>query len=284
MNMKFKIVTLGIILIVTTCVGYGFINSKQESTRKCKNESVNGQSQVSWFRHADTKLPSVEAEFWYGIQRRHRKTVTMKKLKNATLIDDLIAYYPSNWIKNYVSVEIISIHHGKEKKAIGPNNVLNSAQKSLLNSTEISSQLIIKVNFEEKNNVTDSIHPGQMQVSMSIVPEKEAEFLGGYEKMINYFKKVGKDKLDLSKAKKIKIGPNNIEVAEPVSISFVVNELGETENIVIEKTSGDTKTDQFLIELIEKMPKWDPARDSKGKKVKQEFEFSVAEGNNKFGC
>lgn len=284
MNMKFKILTLGILLIILTVFGYGFINHKQESTKKCKRESASNESQVNWFRHAETKLPSTEEEFWYGIQNRHRKTTTMKKLQGAALVDDLIAYYPSNWIKNYVSVEITSVYQGKEKKAIGPNNVLNTAQKSLLNSAEISSQLIIKVNFEEKNNITDSIHQEQMQVSISVVPEKEAEFADGYEEMITYFKKAGKDKLDLSKAKKIKIGPNNREITEPVSVFFEVNELGETENIIIEKGSGDSKTDQSLIEMIEKMPKWIPARDSKGKKVKQEFGFTVAEGKNSFGC
>lgn len=63
-------------------------------------------------------------------------------------------------------------------------------------------------------------------------------------------------------------------------VGFTVNEKGAIANVQISKTSGDPNTDKLLLEAINKMPKWRPAEDSKGVKVKQEFEFSV--GN--VGC
>jgi len=49
----------------------------------------------------------------------------------------------------------------------------------------------------------------------------------------------------------------------------------------LSKTSGDQKTDKLLLKAINKMPKWKPAENSDGIKVKQEFEFSVG---NCGGC
>ena len=63
-------------------------------------------------------------------------------------------------------------------------------------------------------------------------------------------------------------------------VIFAINEAGEIVNAKISRSSGDSKTDKLLLETIYKMPKWKPAKNSKGIKVKQIFEFSV--GNR--GC
>ena len=61
---------------------------------------------------------------------------------------------------------------------------------------------------------------------------------------------------------------------------FTVNEEGEIVNAKISQTSGDSKTDKLFVEAINKMPKWKPAQNSKGVKVKQEFIFNLSGG----GC
>jgi TonB family protein len=63
-------------------------------------------------------------------------------------------------------------------------------------------------------------------------------------------------------------------------VEFTVNEDCEIANAQISKTSGDQETDELLLNVINQMPKWKPAENAKGRKVKQEFEFSV--GN--VGC
>ena len=43
---------------------------------------------------------------------------------------------------------------------------------------------------------------------------------------------------------------------------FVVNEQGITDNVRMERTSGDIETDELFQQLIRDMPQWKPARDS----------------------
>ena len=61
---------------------------------------------------------------------------------------------------------------------------------------------------------------------------------------------------------------------------FTVNEEGDVVDAKISKTSGDLLTDKLIVEGISKMPKWKPAKNSKGEKVKQDFIFNVGNG----GC
>jgi len=88
--------------------------------------------------------------------------------------------------------------------------------------------------------------------------------------MIAYLQENSSDKIA---AKKLNYLPQS-------SISFVVNEQGETENVLLTQSSNDAEIDQLLIELIKKMPKWKPAKNANGLNVKQEFVFNVGQG----GC
>ena len=104
-----------------------------------------------------------------------------------------------------------------------------------------------------------------MNYSATVIPETEAEYPGGNQQMTQYLKENAIDKIPEISSKQI----------QQTLVEFTVNEKGETANAKIIKTSGDSETDKLLIEAINKMPKWSPAKDSKGRKVKQEFEFSV---------
>jgi TonB family protein len=54
-------------------------------------------------------------------------------------------------------------------------------------------------------------------------------------------------------------------------VKFTVNEEGGIMNPKMLRTSRDSKADKLVLEAISKMPKWKPAQNSKGVKVKQEF-------------
>jgi len=109
-----------------------------------------------------------------------------------------------------------------------------------------------------------------MYVTMKVIPETEASFHGGNTELIKYVKKNIIEKLPA-------IITNNMLKAK---IVFTINETGEVINAKISHTSGDPKTDNFLIDQIGKMPAWKPAENQNGKKVSQEFEFNVGNG----GC
>lgn len=104
-----------------------------------------------------------------------------------------------------------------------------------------------------------------MKISLAVVPEEEAAFIGGYDEMIAYLKENSYDKIS---AKNLQPFPRSV-------LKFTVNEAGKTENIILTQSSGDHEIDNVLIEVVKGMPEWKPAANAKGIPVKQGFEFSV---------
>ena len=208
----------------------------------------------------------------FDVHGRYTRSVTMEKLNEAKLISDFIIGYPVNWIDEYVSVDILATCNGKFMKAISPNITLNAEQKNILNTVDLGTGIIINVKYKSRNIENNIIENKIMNVSMMVIPEVEAEYVGGEQQLKKYLRESVISKISETTYKLLQ---DSIAI-----VIFTVNEEGEIINGKISKTSGDLKTDKLLLEAIYKMPKWKPAKNSKGKKVKQEFEFSV--GNS--GC
>ena len=126
------------------------------------------------------------------------------------------------------------------------------------------------VQYKFLNPVTNAISTNQMNFSIAVVPDTEATFPDGYQKLKAYLAENGIDKIPNANRPEIK----------PVKVYFTVNEEGSIVNEYLSKSSGDPKTDKILLEVIQKMPKWKPAHNRSGANVRQEFVFAV--GN--VGC
>jgi len=61
-------------------------------------------------------------------------------------------------------------------------------------------------------------------------------------------------------------------------VKFTVNEEGKIVDALIFRSSEDPKADQLLLDAINKMPEWKPARNSTGMKIKQEFTIPMSNG------
>jgi TonB family protein len=178
---------------------------------------------------------------------------------------DIIPYYPAQWIMSYVSVEILATCDGKAMTATSASDTLSTEQKSILNTVDLGTDIVINITYKSKNSVTNNNEISRMNYSATVIPEIEAEYPSGFQQMTQYLKENAINKISDTTSKQI----------QQVLVRFTVNEEGEITNAQVFKTSGDLKTDKLLLEVINKMPKWKPAEDSKGMKVKQEFEFSV---------
>jgi TonB family protein len=215
-------------------------------------------------------LAGFSQDLSYEVRGKYSRPVLKENLHEANLLSDFITGYPTNWITDYISVEILATSDGKTIKALSSNQTLNSEQKDILNNADLGTDIVVNVLYKFKNSATDNIENNTMNVSLTVVPEVEAQYIGGKEQLKKYLKENVISKISETTPQQFQEG----------KVIFTVNEEGEIANAQISKTSGDTKTDKLLIELITKMPKWKPAETSKGVKVKQEFAFSVG----KAGC
>jgi TonB family protein len=232
-----------------------------------------GTKNNSWYYKQDIHGNGSAPELYYEVHAGASRSVIKEKLNEARYFRDFIPGYPVNWIDEYVSAEIMATCNGKVMKAVSVNDVLNSEQKNILHSADLATTIDIKIKYKYKNSANDNAEIGTINISATVVnelPEIEAEYIGGYPQLSKYLKENAIDKITETTLTHFQQG----------AVLFIINEEGEIVNAKISRSSGDSKTDNLLIEVIKKMPKWKPAKNSKGIKVKQVFEFSI--GN--FGC
>ncbi|MBS1537698.1 MAG: energy transducer TonB [Bacteroidetes bacterium] len=206
----------------------------------------------------------------YEIRGTYSHPVKKEQLNSIKTMSDIIPEYPSAWITNYVSVEISATCDGKSMKAVSTNSNLNMEQRKLVTNADIGSDIIIDIIYKSRNAVTENLENNKLHYSISVVPEIEAVYNGGNQQMTQYLKENAINKIPKSKAEQFQI----------TQIRFTVNEEGKITNAKVAKTSDDTTIDKLLLNVINNMPNWKPAENSKGVKVKQDFVFSV--GNS--GC
>lgn len=215
--------------------------------------------------------PVLPQELRCGIQAKYARPITMGKLHEAGLVSELISGYPVNWITEYISVELKATCKGKTRQAVGPNDVLTAEQRNILKTVDLGSDIVIHVKYKYNDGIIDYTEDKELHVTMTLVPETEAEFMGGSGKLKEYVKSNISDKISETIPAQFQKGV----------VLFTVDEEGKIMNAKITQTSGDLKTDRSLLDMVYNMPKWKPAENSKGMKVKQEFVLRI--GNNE-GC
>lgn len=265
--MKKRIMILGTVLLAVGIISIGCINKGQ-----AHNGNVENIGDISF---KDTVL--VNKDLRYEIRAKYQRPVQQETLKKAQLIHDVISGYPENWITSYLSVEILATCNGKTMTGKSKNNVLTQEQKNILNAIDLNTDIIIHVKYKYDNPSTNSIENNEINVSMTVIPEVQAEYIipdtdAKYEGERDYIRQYLKEN-GITKV------PNDIEQC---MIDFTINEEGGISNVRITMTSGKLEVDKLLVELVSKMPKWKPAQNSKGVNVKQEFQLTI--GNAAIGC
>jgi TonB family protein len=208
-----------------------------------------------------------------------RGEIKKEKLAEAKEMTDLIPNYPKNYfgnMVNYVSVEISGTCDGKVLNSISKNEVLTTEQKNILNTADFGTDLTLKIKFSYKDSANDVYGTGGRikeltPLGIMVIPEVEAQYPGGNNSITAYLKEsVIKQVSDTGAVKKIM----------DAIIDFTIDEEGKVVGARIARSSRDSKIDELLLEATNKMPKWNPAQNAKGIKVKQAFSVPV----RRVGC
>lgn len=184
-----------------------------------------------------------------------------------------------NKIIDYLSVNITSTHDGKTHTAHSSNDQLSLEQKRILATADLNTEISIKVRFKYKDADNASNHGPKIiegKVNVTVVPETEAQFPGGYTELRNQLTKSVMSKLPSGGAAE---SMYTDKISRSV-VKFMINEEGKVVDASISSTSTDSFLDILLIDAIYHLPKWKPAKNAKGQTVKQQFNFSMGSG----GC
>ncbi|PCJ00680.1 MAG: hypothetical protein COB15_02590 [Flavobacteriales bacterium] len=272
--MKTRTILMATLLVTVGFITFAFINKPVDAELvACGIDTTEIKPQIDQrtgnvyfdFGIDDLKKGPIKQELAYIVRGfKHEgffRPITQQKLNNAETISDVIENYPSSWIKDYNSVVISTTYKGEDIIATGPDATLTKEQKNLF---KIASNILINVHYQ-KENYNDNVQNRQMNVSLIVTPEYQAEFIGGYDKMITYLRENSLDKLQFK----------DFTYLPQPSISFVINEKGEVDSVELDNSSKDEEIDKILVKLIKTMPKWKPAKNSKGDYIKQKFVFDI---------
>jgi len=254
--MKNKLIVFSLLIVAISVVAYGVVKKDtaseiDELEIAIKSPKVNKDEQ--------------KTNLFYAVGGAYSRSVRKSELQKSKLISDFIEGYPVNWISAYISVEISNEENGVETSLLSKSDVLNDAQRNMLANSNIGAKIVVKVKYSTKNKITHELEQSEMKVSLTVIPEVEAEYSGGYKKLIAHLKENSADKIAIISIKQVL----------PLLIKFSIDKTGAADNVELIKTSGSTEIDNFLIELIVNMPKWNPAKNLKGENVSQQFDFKI---------
>ncbi len=207
--------------------------------------------------------------FRYEVRGKYSSGVSKEKLSTTKTMSDIRPGYPTTWVNDYISTQILLTSNGKVLKALGRNESLSAEQQSLLLTAEVGNEITVDVGYIYLNAATGIPDIRKMHFVEKVVLEIEAQFLGGHEGLSMYFDKNAIQKMPEN-------GSNDINAI----LTFTVTETGEISNVQVLQPCKDPQVDKLLLKAISKMPKWIPAQNSKGIGITQEFEFIVGMG----GC
>ena len=254
--MKKSILIISAVFTAVSLMAFGFLNTETQNIHeKAANKT-------------ETKTVKTRAvTFFYDVDSRFMSTVTKAKLHSATSILDLLPKAQTDPVESYESVQVIILddYHQTDLRATGTDEVLTAAQLQLLQTVDYSANILIRADFKEKNKITGLLSHNYFTPHITIVPEKEANYILGKAALINYLKVNSKEKIAL-------VEPGNLKGGK---LYFTVTKDGNIANVELAATSGYPTIDNTMLNLMNTVPgMWLPAENANGEKVAQKLVFS----------
>lgn len=261
--MKKSILIICAGLITFSIAAYGYINRANTETVSEKPACRQAAVAVNDFLNP-INLIQPKLDLVYKVDSRFATRITKEKLHKATSIIDILPEEATQSREAYQYSTVSILHNDGETTEVGQSEVLNTAQLQLLQSVDYSNNIRVTSICKRKDAYTGALIEDKLVYYITVIPEKEAEFTIGQDALIEYLKENSKEKTAIITQDKLRAG----------QVSFTITKKGTIQDVTLDSTSGFPSVDEVLVEMINNMPeKWEPATNSKGKKVDQELVF-----------
>lgn len=199
-------------------------------------------------------------------------SITEAQLNEAVTISDLDRMYKPSWVKEYISVELSTLHQGKIKKSLSQNDTLSQAQKRHLKMADVGADVSMVIRYIPDNTLSHN-DIKTYSFTVKIDPQNQASYVGSTQRLEQY----------LQEAVLNKIPENSLKGYDLAAVNFTVSNEGEIVDTQLFNSAYQTykneAVESLLLEALRKMPCWIPASYSDGTKVQQNFALTV--GNHK---
>ena len=187
-------------------------------------------------------------------------SISPDELVEANSLQDLNSFYKPEWVKSYIKVEISVTFDGKSQRALSLDDTLSTEQIEIMRCADAGSDISVIVDYIPENNLSHN-EAQQVDFTFSVEPETDAYYLGGQTALLQYIKMHAIDH----------IPDNTFEGYDLAAVQFTVTEEGHIENTHLFESSKNEAIDALLIDVICKMPQWQPAVYSDGSPAAQEY-------------
>lgn len=204
------------------------------------------------------------------VHRAYGKPVRPEQLKGAKTMDDFIAYFPHDWVEQYVKTTVSLDQSGKIQTAEGKSDRFSAGQVKLLSTAGIGDRITVSVDYRRSNPINGKPETQGLSYAFTVVPDQEAQ----HTLPEVLFKKQFTAPLASSMPE-----PKDGEAAI-AKVRFVVLENGQIANVALEQSCGNATSDKFIVEKLKSMARWKPAQNKDGRTFRQELVLVV----NNSGC
>lgn len=258
--MKRNTLIVGLAVLSFCVTAFGFINRDGNKMTEPKGNCSTPNYLVDdvLFMGESPKGP----DLLYAVESRFLTRITKEDLFKAESIIDIVPKKATNGLDAYHEVRVAIIHDEGEVVEVGTGHQLNQKQKYLLRTIDYSTNIHISADCKIKNDISGEMIDYDLVYYMTVVPEREAEYVDGLNSIIEYLKAQSKEVTALISMDQLK----------PGQVSFTIDEHGGVQNIKLDSSCGYSEVDFRMKELLASLPgTWKPASDSKGNSVAQEL-------------
>ena len=180
-----------------------------------------------------------------------------------------------NNVMDVYSLELETYQANKKVRIFAEGQVLSEEQINSIKNLTLGNTIAFNVKLKSKYkvNAIEGDYYFEGYIPIVILPNTEASFAAGTKEFNNYIENNIVNKYT---------PPKDIVNLHQIKVKFTVEKDGTLSGTKIIYPSNNHKIDQFVIEQINKMPKWNAARNRKGAAVKQDIE--IVFGSSFDGC
>jgi len=262
--MKKHVLIFSSILFAGGLAAYGILNDKYAYVPQAET-TCNAQF-VSTAFTGNILKPVENTDFFYDFGPRFNP-ITKKTLAEATSVSDFIDQNEIDRMDGIRSTTLIILENERktDKSSSGKSEILTSEQLKMIHSLGYSVNFLLRAEFNTKDAQAASKGENIYYPHMTVVPEKQAAFIGGKNLLLDYFRENNGANTSNLDEKKL----------QSAKLYFTVTKEGKVSNARVDYSCGYPKIDQDMLELVKSLSEqWVPAEDERGEKVDQELVIS----------
>ncbi len=211
--------------------------------------------------------PATANKFFYDVDSRFKATITREELRELKSIKSLLRETERQSALSFdsVVVTVLDDFRPTDRKAKGYSDVLNAEQVDLLHSLDYSTNILVWVNYQAKDEHNGVSYNDNSTPHITIIPEKEAEYDAGKDLLVGFLKRNSVIQTAIARQGNLLSG----------KVYFTVGVLGNITDVHLASSCGFPSIDAHMLDLIVRVPgKWIPAENTKGERVAQTLVYS----------